>query len=161
MLPETRRTPAEAGAHRQEWNAHHGISNGHGTAGPAVLYRIPLPLAEDAEQHLAGCAAASRAAALMALDRVSMFDFADQRCWEVIVAGAVSEIDDTEERIEAIARRVEMEPALLRHWVDQRPVMADKSGSIARKVTTAAEHRHRVLAMVRDLEALGAELVTQ
>jgi hypothetical protein len=119
---------------------------------------VDLPTT-SAEQWLAGCAVFALDAARMAAKRTHMADYFDSRCWEVIVAAtSLPNGNDLDDRIASVAAYAEISEAILRHWVDTRPVLVDSGGGLARKVRETAERRRQVLEHVRALEALGAEV---
>lgn len=163
--PGTRRTPAagETGVRQERPEQDTDTTEGTTASTSDSVYltlRVPLPQADQAERDLAGCAVANPAAVHLALERVSYAHFRDARCWEAIVAATRPHHDaNLDERIYSVAAYLEAEPALVRQWVDDRPVMFDKSGALARKIAAAANARLEVLDLVERLQALGAEVI--
>lgn len=139
---------------------------------PVVHLAVPLPLATDAEEHLAGCAAATSDGAEVALDHgVSAQDFYDRRCWRAIAASADAprwdgtvcvchdlecEHATLERRIAYVSAEAGVDAPELRRWVAERPVLVDSGGGLARRVIAAAEARRRLAVALDAIEQAAA-----
>lgn len=124
------------------------------------------PLFDDeAEHHLAGIACISVAGADRALDRVPMGHWHDPRALQVVTAAMVipdlvpgGDPDPISRRIDEIADRCGIYPALLGDWVRHAPCMWDRSGSIAERVLAAADRRRVAEQAIATLEGLGVKV---
>jgi hypothetical protein len=109
---------------------------------------------ETAERAVAGVAVISNEGATWARDRLTALDFHDPRCWRLVDTGAQVDGIFGEQRTRYLANVCELEPAFVTELENGAPVMFDWSGSYAAEVREAAEHRHRAMALVEQLEEL-------
>ena len=121
----------------------------------ANLPPIEIPADTTLEWWLAVMAFVERGKAEQLMAEMGPEHFYSPKAWEVITA-SVGLDGDLEADLQAVAERAGVEPAMLRHFVDSRPVYSDRSRSIQRQVIALAEKRWRVYELANELLGIAA-----
>jgi hypothetical protein len=121
--------------------------------------QVTVPLDPRAEDDLAGCAAATCRGARLALGRVHPADLYDPRAAQVLARALSAAVvaaelaappgDAQDARLAALAAAAGVDPSWLKRVVDERAVMFDTAGAIARRVKDAAVRRRLMAAAAK------------
>lgn len=129
------------------------------------MTRVLIPTDTEAEQSVAGSAAASLTGAHLAAARVRVEDFYDPRCGRVVTVATCGAIRATEDgatagdrldaRLAGVALAADLPLSWVRRIADERATMRDVTGCFARRVATAA-FRRRLMAAAAELYELAS-----
>ena len=119
-----------------------------------------IPVDDDAERAVTGCAIASLAAARLATSRLTAEDFHHPSLWHLVTLAANQPVAPGEQRTQMVADKAGVPAAWLQQLVDQRPVARDTNGWYATRVRAAAVARRRIRFHLDQLARLGVDTDT-